>query len=262
MAETPAPFPEAFEDSDVVRCYRHRAPYPAALHDRLFELAAAGGRLLDLGCGPGKLARALAGRFAAVDAVDPSAAMLAEARALDDGAHPNIRWIEARAEDAPLAGPYDLVVAGAAIHWMDHGRVMPMLARALCPGAPLALVDGDGPAEADWLQAYQDVIVRWVERGGRRWRDAAHTALVTAHLPWFDTDGTERFTAEVRQRVEDLIAAEHSRATWARSRMGAEAASFDADLRRALEPFAHRGEVVYRTRATLAWGRPRAERRD
>ena len=259
MATSGESFPEAFEDADVVRCYRHRAPYPEALHARLIGLAAGGERLLDLGCGPGKLARALAQSFAAVDAVDPSAAMLAEAKALDAGAHPNIRWIEAKAEAAPLRGPYDLAVAGAAIHWMDHAALMPKLVQALRPGARLALVDGDGPAEAPWRAAYQAVIVRWVEKGGRRWQDAAHTALVTAHLPWFDAEGSETFATDVRQAVEDLIAAEHSRATWARSRMGADAAAFDLDLRRALEPFAEDGEVVYRTRTTLTWGRPRAE---
>jgi SAM-dependent methyltransferase len=250
-----------FEDEDVVRCYRHRPPYPDALHTRLTELATGRGRLLDLGCGPGKLARGLAERFDRVDAVDPSAAMLAAGRAMDCGAHPNIRWIEAGAEDAPFDGPYDLAVAGASIHWIRHEEVMPRLARALRSGAPLALVDGDGPSEASWRDAFQAVVVRWVEKSGRTWDDTAHKALVSAHLPWIDIHGEETFTHTVQQPLDHFIEAQHSRATWARSRMGAEADAFDADLRAALEPFAADGAVSFTVAVRLAWGAPRHTRR-
>jgi SAM-dependent methyltransferase len=187
--------------------------------------------------------------------------MLAEARRLDAGAHPNIRWTAGRAEDAPLGGPYDLAVAGAAIHWMDPAVLMPRLAMALVSDASLALVEGDGPGEADWKDAYQAVIVRWVEKAGRRWNDQAHQALVAAHRPWFDELGAETFTAEVRQPVEALIEGEHSRATWARRRMGAAAAAFDAELRAVLAPYATEGVVAYRTRTVLTWGRPRTRPR-
>ena len=248
-----------FEDADVARCYQFRAPYPESLHRKLVTLAVSDKRLLDLGCGPGKLARALAGRFEAVDAIDPSGAMLAEGQRLDAGRHPNIRWIEDRAEEAPLSGPYALIVAGPSIHWMRHERLMPKLASALEHGAPLALVSGDGPAEAEWLDAYQAVITRWIEKNGRQWQDRTHRALMTAHLPWFDEEGSETFQTEVRQKVEDLIAGEHSRATWARSKMGPIAAEmFDNDLREVLEPAALNGTISYVGRTSLTWGFPRA----
>lgn len=246
-----------FEDEDVVRAYRHRAPYPDALHARLIELSSGRARLLDLGCGPGKLARALATWFDRVDAVDPSAAMLATARAADAGRHANIRWIEAAAEAATLDGPYDLAVAGASIHWMRHGEVMPKLARALAPGGPLALVDGDGATRAVWRDAFQAVVVRWIEGSGRTWDDAEHKALVTAHLPWIDICGEETFSHLVRQPLAEFIEAQHSRATWARSRMGAKAEAFDADVRAALEPFAAEGLLEFEVTARLVWGAPR-----
>jgi SAM-dependent methyltransferase len=259
MTADAQPLAAEFEDAEVARCYRFRAPYPDALHHRLVTLAAGDERLLDLGCGPGKLARALAGRFKEVDAVDPSGAMLAEGQRLDAGRHPHIRWIEDRAEEASFSGPYDLVVAGASIHWMRHELVMPKLAGALKSGAPLALVSGDGPAEADWLDASRAVIPRWIERNGRRWGDETHRALMTAHAPWLDEEGSETFQTEVRQSVDDLIAGEHSRATWARARMGPIAAElFDNELREALEPAALNGEVSYVARVTLTWGRPLA----
>jgi SAM-dependent methyltransferase len=248
-----------FEDADVVAAYVHRPDYPPALHARLVELMPARGAVLDLGCGPGKLARALAPQVALVRAVDPSAAMLDLGRALDAGAHRNIAWTQAFAEDLDLAdASLDLAVAGASIHWMDPAVVFPKLARALVPGAPLAIVDGDGPSEAPWLDDYRGVIQGWVARVGGVWNGPAHQALMHAHDPWLDVQGEETFTAEVRQSVENLIACEHSRATFSRAAMGALAEPFDADLRAVLEPGAEDGVVSYAVRSRLVWGWPRA----
>jgi len=106
------------------------------------------------------------------------------------------------------------------------------------------------------------VIVRWIEKDGRGWNDQAHRAFASAHLPWLEVAGTQTFSAEVRQPLDQLIEGEHSRATWARARMGRDAArAFDADLRAALAPHAKDGAVAYRTRTVLTWGRPRSAAR-
>ena len=101
------------------------------------------------------------------------------------------------------------------------------------------------------------MVVRWVERSGRTWDDTAHKALVSAHLPWVDIDGEEVFAHTVQQPLDHFIEAQHSRATWARSRMGAEADVFDAELRAALQPFAVDGAVSFTVAVRLAWGAPR-----
>lgn len=248
-----------FADPDVVRAYARRTDYPAALHARLLELTAGRERLLDLGCGPGKLARALAGRFGQVLAVDPSPAMLRLGQELDGGAHRNIAWIEATAEAVRLEAPLDLVVAGASIHWMSPAQVFPKLAAALPEPGLLAIIDGDGPAQAPWIEAWRAVIVDWVERLGGVWNGPAHRALTSAYEPWFDRHGAETFTASVEQPIEDLIEAEHSRATWARAKMGELAGAFDADLRAVLARHARDGAVRFEVESRLAWGRPRAQ---
>lgn len=116
---------EAFDDEAVARAYLHRPEYPTALIARLLELAAGRGRALDLGCGPGKLAHALAPHLEQVVAVDPSASMLALARETHAALPGDIRWLLGRAEDVDPGGPFDLAVAGASIHWMDPPSCSP-----------------------------------------------------------------------------------------------------------------------------------------
>lgn len=248
-----------FDDDDVVAAYVHRPDYPEALIAHLLELMPVRGRVLDLGCGPGKLSRALAPHTDEVIGVDPSAAMLDLAGKLDAGKHQNVRWIHGRAEDLQLEAPIHLVVAGASIHWIDPAALFPKLARWLAPKASVAIVGGDEPASAPWIEPYRATIRGWVERMGGRWDDDGYRARMSAHEPWLDIQGRDVLLHEVRQRIDDLIETEHSRATWARRRMGALAEPFDADLRAALAPWAEDGMVTYSVETRLMWGSPRAE---
>lgn len=100
-----------FADPDVAACYPARPPYAPALFDFLCALPAAHERALDIGCGPGPVARALAGQFGEVVAVDPSGPMLEIARRSDPPG--NIRWVQARAEDYEDAGRFDLATGRA-----------------------------------------------------------------------------------------------------------------------------------------------------
>lgn len=247
-----------FEDEGVAAAYVHRTPYPPALFDRLLTLTPGRARLLDLGCGPGKLTLDLAPHFAEVLAVDPSAAMLRLAQRLDAGANPHIAWTEGFAEDTPLPDDLDLITAGASIHWMDAPRLFPRLAANLAPEGQMAILGGDGPADAPWIAAWNQTIVDWVGKLGGEWQDPAHTARITGHQPWFDLAATETFTAPVVQAVDDLIEAEHSRATWSCAKMGPLAQAFDADLRAVVAPHVQDGKVAFEISSTLWWGRPRA----
>jgi trans-aconitate methyltransferase len=120
-----------FDDADVARCYAHRAPYAPELYAFLLALVPRRERALDLGCGPGKIALELAKHFATVEALDPAAPMIAVGRESDMS---NIIWICSGAEEGIGGGPYDLVTAGASLHWMQHDIVFPKLAATLSPG--------------------------------------------------------------------------------------------------------------------------------
>lgn len=247
----------AFDDSDVARCYACRPPYPPAMYDFLFELVPHGAAL-DLGCGPGKIARVLADRFAQVDAVDPSLPMLALARALDSKQHRNINWIHGEGESVALVPPYDLVTAGASIHWMDHARLFPRLAGGvIADGGRVAVMDGDGAHRPPWDDAWLTFIKRWLERVGRPYDERRAEAL-RAYRAWMDVEGERSFEFPFMQSVEDFIQCQHSRATWARAKMGAgEADTFDAELREIVATYARAGSLSYTVRTEVVWGRPR-----
>jgi SAM-dependent methyltransferase len=105
------------------------------------------GRLLDLGCGPGVLATALAGCFAEAVGLDPDAEMLAEGarQAIEQGVK-NIRWVQALAEDllALDLGKFKLVTLGQSFHWTDRERVTDTIYDLLEPGGALALIEHHG----------------------------------------------------------------------------------------------------------------------
>ena len=75
--------------------------------DFCVSLASDANSVLDLGCGTGELAAALAGHRR-VTGVDPAAAMLEVARQRPGGE--NVRWIEADARCVRLGEQFDLVV--------------------------------------------------------------------------------------------------------------------------------------------------------
>jgi len=247
-----------FDDADVARAYLKRPPYPNALLDRLAELPPQRGHALDLGCGPGKLARPLADRFAAVTAIDPSAPMIAVGQAVDAGRHRNIRWACAPAETADFGPTADLAVAGASLHWMTHGVLFPRLAETLGPAGVIAAVDGDGPTSAPWLATHRAFTAAWVERLGFVFDNPDFRARMIAHEAWMDIEGRETFTAVHRMPIADVVEMEHSRATWSRAGMGAaNVAAFDAELTDLLRPYAEDGAVTFEVATRLVWGRPR-----
>lgn len=93
------------------------------------------GDVVDLGCGDGAVAGALATRFPGrrLIGVDASPAMLAEAQGYDAKVEADIaQW----RPDAPPA----LIFSNAALHWLpDHAALLPRLAGFLAPGGVLAV---------------------------------------------------------------------------------------------------------------------------
>lgn len=93
-----------------------------------------GARLLDLGCGDGRITAALAReRGFRVVGLDSSAEMVRAAAAR------GLEVVEASANDIPLPdASFDVVFSNAALHWVDdHPSVVRHIARVLRPGGRL-----------------------------------------------------------------------------------------------------------------------------
>ena len=245
-----------FDDQDVARCYAHRPPYAPALYDFVIGLVPQRRTLVDLGCGPGKVAAALAKHFDHVIAMDPATAMIEEARGLYSRDHPNIRWLHARAEDAALPGAIDLVTAGTSIHWMAHDILFPKLTE---PTGIVAVIVGDAPPNPPWQAEWRVAMTKWLARlHNQTYDEPSFAADGRRFEAWMDVAGRRDFTFEFRQSVEDYIACQHSRASWVRSRMGdAVSAEFDRDLETLLRPWAKDGLLTMELTSELTWGAPR-----
>ena len=146
---------------------RHRAGFPEALFTRLaaFGVGAPGQHVLDLGTGTGTLARGFARRGAVVTAIDPSPAMLDQARILAAEEGADVVFREARAEETGLPdAAIDAVSAGQCWHWFDGPAALAEIRRVLRPDGRLAI------CHFDWLPVGDNVV-------------AATEALILAHNP-------------------------------------------------------------------------------
>ncbi|KAJ6446990.1 methyltransferase domain-containing protein [Purpureocillium lavendulum] len=127
-----------------------RHDYNPLVYQAVFEQhASTGGRpgtLVDVGCGPGLAARALAPHFEHVIGLDPSEGMLAVARTLGGASSTGepILWEHGAAEELDrlprlAPGSVDLITAANAAHWFNMPRFWAAAARALRPGGTVAL---------------------------------------------------------------------------------------------------------------------------
>jgi SAM-dependent methyltransferase len=126
-----------------------------------------GKRVLDVGCGDGDLAVALAGRGATVVGLDPSTAMLAAARERAERAAQPVSFVSGVAEALPFApGNFDIVVAVTILCFVADGApAFAEAARVMRPGG--AFVIGELGRWSSWAALRR--IRAWL--GSPLWRE-------------------------------------------------------------------------------------------
>ena len=237
---------------------RFRLPYTAALIDDLRARVPLTGtsHVVDLACGTGQIAFALAGDVAEVLAVDqePEAVHLGARKAARVGVD-NIHWIVAAAERVVLDGPFDLVAIGNAFHRLDRelvaGRMVPCLAERGC----VALLWSDPPWHSDdpWQRALDAVLEHWMDELDARDRvpanwetemecDPHEHVLQRAGLV---DEGEYEFRQVEHWTVDALIGFVYSTSFLGRSVVGDRADEFEADLRAHLPGSAFDQDVTY-----------------
>ena len=137
--------------------YTRSAAFVAEMGEPVVDLLApkAGERILDLGCGDGRLTERIAGIGAAVVAVDASPAMVEAARK---------RGLDARvmsADALEFDAEFDAVFSNAVLHWvLEPRKAIAGVHRALIPGGRFAAEFGGAGNVAHVCDALSTVLAR------------------------------------------------------------------------------------------------------
>lgn len=162
------------------------------------------GRLLDLGCGTGRLGVALAPHVGEVVGVDPNETMIEYAReraAVVDAE--NTDWRVGSDADLPEMAdeldPLRLTVMGRSFHWMDRERTLDTIHEITEAGGGVALLsDTEWLARGteDWGDAVYEVVEEFLDDPPER------TGPIEYEDPWVDLLDDHGFEAE--ERVFDV----------------------------------------------------------
>ncbi len=250
-------YAEQFGDPSVVAAYGHRPPYPEAIFPMLVRLTGGScGTVLDVGCGDGAIARPLAPLVSRVDAVDSAVEMVRAGRRLPGGDHPHLTWTVGPAESVPVRPPYDLISAGASIHWFDWEVALPRFASLLATDGWLAIV-GEFVQPNPWDTDLQPIIDRYSTN--RDYRPYNVIEELTSR-GFFSVAG--RWASDpvpFRQPVADYVESFHARNGFSRDRMiPAAATAFDAAAAACVTGHIPDGMVTLQVVGTIVWGSPLA----
>jgi SAM-dependent methyltransferase len=256
--------PDAF--AGTAEAYaRYRPRYPAAMLAELLDLAGSpqGGTLLDLACGPGRIALDLAAAFGTVWAIDlePEMVEVGKQAAARRGVS-GISWFVGRAEDldAP-AGAFDLITIGEAFHRLDQTLVARKALGWLKPGGCLATMGGGEGFLAGgepWRRTLAAVARRWMARAFPEGWGVARAGADTGpgsqnrvlRAAGF-ADVTDRSFPEPRDwTIEEIIGYLKSMSVCSRKALGGDFDAFEAELRAALGDPAPSATF----HETMAWG--------
>jgi SAM-dependent methyltransferase len=251
----PAPYDPTLYQGSAPYYLPGRPPYSRALAATVAaECGLDGtGRLLDVGCGPGVLAVALAAFVDEVIGLDPDDAMLAEAaRHAEEASVANVRWVKALAEQIPQLdlGPCRVVSFGLSFHRTDRERVAEAVYDMLEPGGSIVLVahtvEGrPEPPAPPYPRIPHEAMRVLIERYlGPRLRSGQGFAAPPHPDRWQDALGRTRFgrgrqvfvpgRADIVQDVDGVLANYLSMSFAAPHLFGDRLGRFEADVRRTL----------------------------
>ncbi len=237
---------------------RYRLPYPEPMVAQILAAAhvpSAGGRAIDLACGTGRVALAIAHAFGEVRAVDLEPEMVEAGRreALRLGIG-NIQWSVGRVEDfvAPVGG-FDLVTVGEAFHRLDRPRAAALAFGWLAPGGAFVTLGAESflDGEAPWRRILAGVVRDFVGEPARR-LGAPNAPLdqeiadqeSAIRAAGFTAVSTHGFGAAHEWRLPELLGNLRSTSVLSRAALGARHPSFEAALSAALLTFDPSGRYV------------------
>ncbi len=239
---------------------RYRPPYPDEFLSDLRSHARTTGRgsLLDLACGPGRVAIPMAPHFNSVLAVDVEAEMIAGGkREASRRGVTNIAWRVGRAEDLQLpSNSVELITIGEAFHRLDQERILKLAVRWLEPRGALATLGAEPVwrGEEAWKRVLVEVVNKWTDQalGNPNERDwgGPSDELRAAGLEV----GERESVVEWVWTCDSIIGFMFSTSIASRRVLGDKASNFEADLRGALLEVEPGDRFVSRQRFSFTLG--------
>jgi SAM-dependent methyltransferase len=243
---TPEFPPDLF--SGTARYYaQFRPPYPRELIEDLAVQAQVSGegRLLDLACGTGEVALAMAEFFREVWAVDQEPEMIEVGRekAEREGIA-KLKWTVGRAEDvdAPPSS-FELITAGNAFHRLDRRLIARRALEWLSPRRSLAILGSNSvwTGKEEWQAAAVEVVRKWAGaqpstgQGGSDQPGLSHKQVLGAE--GFEDIRERAFPTPYAWTLDTFIGYLQSTAIISRAALGERFEVFEADLRDVLLKF-------------------------
>ena len=208
----------------------------------------AGSTVLEVGCGTGQLTERLAGFGFGLTVIDIGPSMIAAARHRLDGLAVSFQ-VSSFEDLAAADASVDLIISGAAFHWVDPEVRFAKSARLLRPGGWLALLGVDERYDDPFGAALAGM---WAARDNTdgAWVTQAVDAEVIAGTGLFAEPVCRADTRRVTRPADAVIGVENTRATslsWPEDIRRA----FTEELRQYLGPQAE-VHLTLRTTVTMA----------
>ncbi|CAH2717176.1 2-methoxy-6-polyprenyl-1,4-benzoquinol methylase, mitochondrial [Neobacillus rhizosphaerae] len=147
---------------------RSREDIPVTLMDSLLlrNIFFAGKKVADIGAGTGGLTRKIAMRKADLVGVDPSLALLEQAKAFNQTKNFTIPFLHGTAEATGLGdSQYDVVTVMRAWHWFDREKAMLEVKRILKRGGTLIVIDSGFLSDMAAVEKTFEVLAKYVAGG-------------------------------------------------------------------------------------------------
>ncbi len=180
-------------------------------------------RILDIGCGDGKITAEIAQRLSngSVVGIDNSEEMINFSRKnLPRETYPNLYFEVADAENLSFENEFDVVFSNAALHWVrDHLRILQGIKKSLKPGGRILLQMG-GKGNASELFAVLDNVLA-KDSWGQYFRDfpfpygfySADDYSMWLKQVWLKAERIELIPKDMTQKGKDGLAS-WIRTTW------------------------------------------------
>ncbi|MEZ4294049.1 MAG: class I SAM-dependent methyltransferase [Polyangiaceae bacterium] len=231
---------------------KYRSTYPVRLIERVAWLCqlTRSSRVLDLGSGPGILARAFAPHCGEVVCVDPEPGMIEMAREHLADLGSKASFLCASAEEMPCSlGPFSLVAIGRAFHWMDRTATLKRLDSMLDTSGAVVLFRDPAMKlpENDWRKEFDAVFSAFATtEAARLGARTLPIAIDEAHLLRSSFCELERISAvETRSlTIDHAVGRAFSMAGASPGDLGDRLPAFEEAMRSALAPFAPSGTLT------------------